>query len=202
MDNNTLLYDDKYCLFMMKEGDEEFFNLLYKKYRNKLYTFLLRITKSKETAEEIVLDVFLKIWQGREAAHEIEDLEAFLYRVAYHKAIDFFRAAKRNPAVQQDIWENLSQFAASGNRAEEMLVEKELETALHTAISLLPRQRKKVFYLREYEGLSYKDIASKLQLSNHTVRNHLASSVQFIREFLLKNDLAGLLILVFSRIFF
>ena len=186
---------------MMKEGNEAFFNLLYKKYRNKLYGFLFKITKSRETSEEIVLDVFLKIWQGREAAHEIEDLEAFLYRVAYHKAIDFFREAKRNPAIQREIWENMSRTEAAGNLVDEKLAEKELESGLHTAISMLPRQRKKVFYLREYEGFSYTDIASRLQLSNHTVRNHLASSVQFIREFLLKNDLAGLLIPVFFQFF-
>ncbi len=91
-------YEDDYCLLRIKEGDEYFFNVIFEKYRDQLFGYLYRVSKSKEVSEEIVLDVFLKLWNGREVITEIQNLEAFLYKVAHHKAIDFFRAAKRSPA--------------------------------------------------------------------------------------------------------
>ena len=193
MNDKVPLYEDNYCLSMMKEGNEHFFNLLFEKYRNQLFNYLFKVTKSRETAEEIVLDVFLKLWHGREAVTEIENLEAFLFRVAHNKAIDFFRAAKRNPTMQQEIWELISE-AISYETADKKLLDRNMEEMVKTAVNQLSPQRRKVYYLRNSEDLSYGEIAKELNLSTNTVRNHLAASMQFIREFLLKNDLLKLMI--------
>jgi RNA polymerase sigma-70 factor (ECF subfamily) len=180
----------------MKEGDEYFFNLLFEKYRDRLFTFLYKVSKSKEVAEEIVLDVFLKLWSGREVVTEIQNLEGFLYRVAHHKAIDFFRSAKRNPVLQQAIWEIITE-APSSDLADNRLVHKHTETLIREAIHQLSPQRRKVFELRNQEDLSYAEIAAKLDLSTNTVRNHLAASVQFIRAYLEKNNALTPLLLVY-----
>ncbi len=87
---NPTLYPDKELLLKIAEGDQVAFSVLFEQYRNQLFTYLLKITKSAETSEEIVLDVFLKIWHGKEAIVEIENIEAFLFRVAHNKAIDFY----------------------------------------------------------------------------------------------------------------
>jgi RNA polymerase sigma-70 factor (family 1) len=187
------LYDDNFCLSKVKEGDEHFFNLIFEKYRNQLFAYLFKVTKSRETSEEIVLDVFLKLWHGREAITEIENLEAFLFRVAHNKAIDFFRAAKRNPKMQQEIWELITE-AISYETADKKLLDKSIEALVQTAVDQLSPQRRKVYFLRNNEDLSYGEIARELNLSTNTVRNHLAASVQFIREYLLKNDLLKLMI--------
>ena len=196
MVNQNQLDNDKYCLSKIKEGDEHYFNLIFEKYRNQLFSYLFKVTKSRETAEEIVLDVFLKLWHGREAVAEIENLEAFLMRVAHNKAIDFFRAAKRNPTVQQEIWELMTE-AISYETADKKLLDKNLEEIIESAINQLPPQRRKVYYLRNSEDLSYSEIANELNLSSNTVRNHLAASVKFIKEFLLKNDLVKLMIALY-----
>jgi len=193
MNDKVPLYEDNYCLSMMKEGNEYFFNLLFEKYRNQLFNYLFKVTKSRETAEEIVLDVFLKLWHGREAVTEIENLEAFLFRVAHNKAIDFFRAAKRNPTMQQEIWELITE-AISYETADKKLLDRNMEEMVKTAVNQLSPQRRKVYYLRNSGDLSYGEIAKELNLSTNTVRNHLAASMQFIREFLLKNDLLKLMI--------
>lgn len=187
MNGNNKPYEDDYCLLKIKEGDESFFNLIFEKYRNRLFNYLYKVFKSKEVAEEVVLDVFVKLWHGREAITEIQNLEAFLYKVAYHKAIDFFRAAKRNPVVQQAVWEAITDATAPEN-AESQLLHKNTEALIREAIGLLSPQRKKVFELRNDEGLSYSEIASTMNLSANTVRNHLAASVKFIREYLEINE--------------
>lgn len=196
MSEDALQYDDHYCLMKMSEGEEQFFNLLFEKYRNQLFTYLFKVTKSRETSEEIVLDVFLKLWHGREAVTEIENLEAFLFRVAHNKAIDFFRAAKRNPKMQQELWELITE-AISNETADKKLLDKNMEELVQSAVNQLSPQRRKVYYLRNHEDLSYSEIAAELNLSPNTVRNHLTASVQFIREYLLKNDLLKLMVALY-----
>jgi RNA polymerase sigma-70 factor (family 1) len=186
-------YDDEYCLLKIKEGDEFFFNLIFEKYRNQLFIYLHKVSKSKEVAEEIVMDVFLKLWHGREVITEIQRLESFLYSVAHNKAIDFFRAAKRSPVLQDAVWEVLTDETTASDSADARLQQQNLEMLIKEAINQLSPQRKKVFELRQYEGLSYAEIAATMNLSSHTVRNHLAASVEFIREYLRKNNVLILL---------
>lgn len=180
-------YEDDYCLLRIKEGDEYFFNVIFEKYRDQLFGYLYRVSKSKEVSEEIVLDVFLKLWNGREVITEIQNLEAFLYKVAHHKAIDFFRAAKRSPALQQALWEIITE-APSAEQADSRLLHQHTAALIREALDQLSPQRRKVFELRNQEDLSYADIADRLDLSTHTVRNHLAAAVQFIRTYLQKNN--------------
>lgn len=187
MSEKAKLYDDEYCLLRIQEGDEHFFNLIFEKYRDQLFAYLFRVTKSKEVSEEIVLDVFLKLWHGRQAITEIQNLQAFLFRVACHKAIDFFRAAKRSHALQEVLWEKIT-VASAGESADNRLLQKNAESLINEAINQLSPQRKRVFELRKYEDLSYAEIAETLQLSSNTVRNHLAAALQFIRYYLQKNN--------------
>ena len=200
MNDFEKLYDDQYCLSKIKEGDEFFFNVIFEKYRNQLFTYLYRVSKSKEVAEEIVLDVFLKLWHGREAITEIKNLEAFLYSVAHNKAIDFFRAAKRSPILQEAVWEAMSEISETDN-ADARLRYNNLQALINEAINQLSPQRRKVFELRQNEGLSYAEIAATMNLSTHTVRNHLAASIEFIREYLNKNNVLVLLPTIFFEKF-
>ena len=77
-------------------GDEQAFKTLFDLYQPRLFHYVFTIVKSKEVAEELVMDVFLKLWLGRDMMTEIQNLEGFLFRVAYNKSIDFFRAAKND----------------------------------------------------------------------------------------------------------
>ena len=81
---NPSPYTDKELLLKIAEGDQVAFSILFEQYRNRLFTYLFKITKSAETSEEIVLDVFLKIWHGKEAIIEIENIDAFLFKVAHN----------------------------------------------------------------------------------------------------------------------
>lgn len=179
--------DERSELSRLQQGDENAFNLLFERYRDRLYHYIYRITKSKETAEETVMDVFLKLWHGREMATEINNLEDFLFRIARNKAIDFLRAAKRSPIIQQEIWIALGQLGTEA--ADSRLMKDNVASVIREATGQLSPQRRKVFQLRHEEGLSYSQMAERLNLSENTIRNHLAASVEFIRKFLVKNEL-------------
>lgn len=184
--------DNAYCLARISEGDEHCFNLIFKKYRDQLCGYLVSVTKSREASEEMVLDIFLKIWNGRERASEIRDLEAYLYRIAHRRAIDFFRATKRSPELQDAIWEAMASVPGMDD-ADTRIHRKNIEQLIKEAVNQLSPQRKKVFELRNAEDMSYAEIGKIMQLSSNTVRNHLASAVQSIRAYLLKNKALALL---------
>lgn len=183
---NESLYDKETLLLKISQGNEGAFNILFGLYRNHLFTYLFTITKSTETSEEIVLDVFLKIWHGRDSITEIDNFDAFLYRVAHNKAIDFLRSLQRNPILQQQVWQQM-QEPLSEEMADRNLLLKNTESVIREAVYNLTPQRQKVFHLHHNHGFSNEEIANHLQLSKNTVRNHLAASIEFIRKFLSGN---------------
>jgi RNA polymerase sigma-70 factor (family 1) len=186
-DRPDISYDDAYSLSRIKEGDEYFFNLIFEKYRNQLFSYLFKVTKSREVSEEYVLDIFLKLWHGREAITEIRHFEGFLFKVAHNKAVDFFRAASRNKELQQSIWDSIHHMSAS-EEADASILFKSTHELIREAIEQLSPQRKKVFELRHHDDLSYAQISAVMHLSPNTVRNHLAASIQFIRDYLDKHS--------------
>lgn len=192
--NNYEAYNTSTVLLKISLGEVAAFNALFEQYRNQLFTYLYKITKSTEASEEMVLDVFLKIWNGREALTEIENFDAFLFRIAHNKAIDFLRAFKKKPEMQQQVWEAM-QEPPSGEYADNQLLLKNAETIISEAVAQLSPQRQKVFYLHNYHNLTNVEIAHHLNLSKNTVRNHLATSVEFIRKFL--SDHPGTLVSLF-----
>ncbi|MET6997085.1 RNA polymerase sigma factor [Chitinophaga defluvii] len=188
---------DNELLLAFHGGDEKAFNQLFARYRNQLFTYLFKITKSRETAEEIVLDVFLKIWSGREMAPQITNFEAFLFRVAHNKAYDFLRAAQRSILLKRDISEAI--LLSSDETADEKLLNRDVNQTLKTAVDQLSPQRQLVFELSREQGLNYDEIAARLQLSRNTVRNHLSASLQFIRTYLAQGLEIVILLLSIAR---
>lgn len=190
---NDSVKHEKRLLQQIAEGDETAFNLLFKNYRNRLFTYLYKITKSKETSEEIVLDVFLKIWMGRDIVTEIENFEAFLFRIARNKALDFLRSLQKAPNIQHEVWEILE--LSSNEATDDNIIQKDTANYIETAVRQLSPQRQKVFLLSREEGLSHEEIAKRLQLSRNTVRNHISASLEFIRYFInTKTLIAGFIL--------
>ncbi|MCK9303840.1 MAG: RNA polymerase sigma-70 factor [Bacteroidales bacterium] len=176
---------EKNLLQRVAGGDQVAFGLIFERYRNRLFTYLVKVTKSRETSEEIVLDVFLKIWTGRELIKEIANFEAFIFRVAHNKAIDFLRTLQTKPEVQKQVWEKME--IISNDATDDKIIQKETAQNIETAVKNLSPQRRKVYLLSREEGLSYDQIARRLHISSNTVRNHVSASLEFIRNFINKN---------------
>lgn len=174
---------EKDLMRRIADSDQKAFNVLFERYRDRLFNYLHKITKSKETAEEIVLDVFLKIWIGRSAVTEIDNFEAFLFRVARNKALDFLRWVQRSRLQQMDLWDRMVELK-SQDTADLRILYSDTASRIQNAIDHLSPQRRLVFQLSRDHGLTYEQIATRLHLSTHTVRNHLAASLQFIRTHL------------------
>src|SRR5688572_23138291 len=114
MDENSLLQQ-------IAQGNEIAYRALFDQYKDKLFNYLFRITKSKEIAEVLVIDVFLKLWIGRDLITEIKNIEAFLHKVACNKALDFFRLAARHKRLQELISKEI--FSRTEESADHALLE-------------------------------------------------------------------------------
>ena len=176
------LLNEKVLLRQVARHDEKAFKALFETYQARLYHYIIHIIKSREPAEEMVIDVFLKIWQQRESLHEIESFDAYLFRIAFNKSVDFLRRAARNPEIRDLIWQEI-QLAGDLPSDAPVLI-KEYEGKLNEAIGLLPPQQQLVFRLSREKNFSHSDIAQKLQLSKNTVSNHISTSLRFIRAYL------------------
>ncbi|MBA2561605.1 MAG: hypothetical protein H0V14_01575 [Chitinophagaceae bacterium] len=83
----TTLYNEQVLFQQIAEGNEKAFKSLFDTYRSRLFYYISRFVKSDQVAEELVMDVFLKIWMGRELVKQIENFDAFLFRVAHNLQI-------------------------------------------------------------------------------------------------------------------
>lgn len=192
---HTAPLDEKALLLQISEGNEKAFRTLFKTYYERLYHYVFSFTKSAQITEELTMDVFLKIWLGRDIIPQIEKFDAFLFRVAHNKSIDFLRSVAKDPRFQDLLWEQLQ--IANDIQPDATLILHEYEDKLRQAVSLLSPQRKKVYQMSREQDMTHDQIAAQLNLSKNTVNNHIVEAQRFIRTYLSKNcDLAFLILLL------
>lgn len=173
-------------MLLIAEGDEQAFNIIFSLFRDRLYQFLVRIVKSPDIAEEIITDVFMKLWLGKSLLAHINDLEGFIHKVAYNKAMNFFKVVSRHSRLQQVY---LSRLPADPEKnAEDLLIDAEDTALINEAVNQLPPQRQKIYRLSREEGLTYDEIAEALNLSTNTVRNSIVASNKSISQYLRKHS--------------
>ena len=175
-------YTTQELYLLIAAGDEQAFNVVYEQHWRKLFRFLYNMTKSREVAEELLVDVFLKLWIGREMVPQIQHMDGFLYKVAYHKALDFLKLAARESSLQKVIARQMSE--ASAESADRRLLETEYRHIIEQAIRQLSPQRKLIFTLSREQGMTHEQIAGQLNLSPGTVKRTMSDALQSIRDFL------------------
>lgn len=149
-----------------------------KSYEHALFRLAANLCKDDATAADIVQEVFIKLWEIRTQLHEIENMEAFLFTLTRNKIMDFLRKTASDARLRQALWDTMQGTVPSNGIQTEA---KELHNFWRKAINQLPPQRKAIYLLRE-EGYNYQEIADKMHLSRHTVKNQLSAALQSIRR--------------------
>jgi RNA polymerase sigma-70 factor (ECF subfamily) len=163
---------------------ELLFRDLFKKHEYRLHTLVLKLTRSDQYARDIIQEVFLKLWEHRAQLHTIQNVEAWLYRLTENKVIDFLRKAAADNRLKEAIWKNQPDNL---NETEDNVVAREYGQIIQKAVDQLPPQRKLIYQLNREKGLNYQEIADRLAISKHTVKNQLSTALQSIRLFLLRS---------------
>ena len=176
--------EEKELLIKLKEGDEYAFIQVYNENRNKIYSYAYQLSKSASTAEEIVQEVFIRIWQKRDQINEELNFPAYLKKITLNHVLNHLKKVAREKSLQEQVYHTIEQ---SANRTEDLLLEKELRKIYIDAIAQLPPQKKIIYQLSRTEELSHDEIAKQLNISKNTVKNHMVEASRFIREYVHKH---------------
>lgn len=160
---------------------ELIFSDLFRKYEYPLYTLAFRLLKDDFVAKDVIQEVFLALWTVREKLDEINNIEAYLFRITRFKVIKQLRKVSADDHLKEKIWKAMKGLDEDGDAKIE---EREFHSILTLAIAQLPAKRKYVYLLKTTQGKTYKDIADEMMISQHTVKNHLSSATLAIRKFL------------------
>lgn len=162
------------------KGDENAFNSLFRHFYTYLVHFSADIVHAKDPAEEIVSDVFVKIWQQRHDITRIEKLRIFLFIAVKNRSFNYLRNYPSARTVE------LTQVHAAGalhdTGPEEEMIFAELQALLNQAIEELPDQCRRIFKLIKEDRLKYKEVAEILQISPRTVETQLYRAIKKIRK--------------------
>ncbi|WP_186452464.1 RNA polymerase sigma factor [Chitinophaga polysaccharea] len=188
-------HNERELLSETARGNEVAFSALLDLYRNKLYSHALSYLKSCQEAEELVQDVFLKIWDNRHRLPEIENFKNYLFILSRNQLVSAVRKRLKTAAPPTD--DDLNE----GWLPDGQLEWKETYQQIQQAIGRLPPQQKAVFILSRFENFTYQQIAVQLQISPTTVKFHMVAALNTLREALHYNVFM-LLILPGLKIFF
>jgi len=182
--NNSLPYNEQELLKQLRAGSSEAFTQLYHQYSEQLYYNILALVKDDLIAEELLQDIFVRIWQKREKIEVEKSLAAYLFRMSRNRVYDFFQSLKR----EQELYARVKSIATEEyTHIEEAILSKENADLLQKAIETLSPKRKQAFQLCKIEGHSYKEASELMSISVSTLKDHMAKAREAIREFILHN---------------
>ncbi|HEY4154136.1 MAG TPA: RNA polymerase sigma-70 factor [Puia sp.] len=157
------------------------FKCLFDIYKNRVFRYAQAISHSPFIAEEITQEIFIKLWLYRDTLSRVDNLDAYIFRMARNKTLNYLRRAAHETKILKELQ---SRMIPENNNAAEHLLAADQHKMLQEAITRLSPQRRLVYQLSRNQGLNHKEIASQLRLSPNTVKNHLVNALKFIREYL------------------
>lgn len=182
--NGGNLLEQNLLLLQLRAGQMAAFNKLYTMYSPRLYVHLLKFLKSPELVEEVLQEVFVRVWQNRESIVPERGFNSFLYTIAHNLAINMIKKINRDRALQMEVWASSISYYL---HTEENLLDKERMAIINQAIATLTPKRREILLFCKVEGKSYKEVAELLGISVSTVSNQLVNALQDIRTFIVKN---------------
>lgn len=181
---------DAKLTFLIKTGVKEAFQELFERYAPRIYQFSLSYLKNNQDAEELVQDVFLKIWEKHDSLDRTKNIKAFIFKVSVNSIYDFIRRKNIEGAYQEFARNN---FEPQPDSTWHQVIFNEMLDHLDVLVKQMPPERQKIFRLNREEGLTNDEIARKLNLSKRTVENQLFRAIAFLKKHFRTDSLFALL---------
>lgn len=182
-------HSDHHLIENLRKGDPIAFEEVFSKYSNKLYQFSLSYLKSEADAEEIVQDVFLKLWEKRKAIKTETSFQSYLFTITLNYIKRHFNRKARADKYKHEL---AGQFF-SNDQVESSISYQDLLNKLDRLIDRLPEKRKRIFIERKQHEKPVKQIAEELGITPKTVENQLTRALNFLRSELQKENVGGFL---------
>ena len=179
-------------LIRLKYGDEQAFNAIYKIFSPSLYLRILRMVKDEDVADELLQELFIKLWDNHPKIDPDKSFQSYIYTIAQNLVYNYFRkVSSDNHLIQSLLVRSTEQYL----NGQQILENKEISGILKDAIDQLTPQRKLVFNLCKLEGKSYEETSRILGISVATVNSHMTQSLQSIKAYLSKHYHAAFLLM-------
>ncbi len=167
-----------------RERDETAFEQLLKLYRRRLFSYLIKLTGDKNTAEDLFQETLIKLWQNFPVYNEQNKFGSWLFSIAHNAAMDYFRKNKLRNSVM-----NCGELPEQNNdiTPHSEYLANELKAMVDAAIEVLSEKQREVFILRQYSDLTFKEISEITNEPLNTVLGHMHYAVNKIKKTLRKN---------------
>lgn len=177
------IMDEGRLIKLLQEGDSLSFEILFQQYYAKFYSFALHLIKNSHEAEDIVQNVFMKVWINRSRLHPSQSIHNYIYVLTKHEVLNHIRDRKMYTQVERLIMSDSAVAAVDDNQFQL----RELDVRIRRFIASMPEQRRKVFIMSRYKGMGNKAIAEALGISVRTVDRHINIALTSLKkEFLMK----------------
>ncbi len=180
--NNTSSKSEVELIRELKSGSNQAFDALYNMYFKRLYAYCYQFTKSREDAEEIVQDVFIRLWRIKETIRQEETLKSLLFILSKHLLVDAY-----HKKVNSVIFEDYVVYNEEGSLNDGLtkLEYDDFVKKIKSSIESLPKTQQKVIELSRFKDMPIKEIAQFLSLSEQTVKNQLSLGIKTIRKLIM-----------------
>ena len=191
--NSDVKNNEKFLIQALKASSYKAFERIYQLYAKRLYAYSLQFTKSAQDSEEIIQDVFVKLWTNREKIRQEETLRSLLFIMTKHLLINAFHS-KINEPIYEDYVDYKNEMSVDD--ADQHLEYEEFVQRFTKAVKKLPPTQQKVITLSKIQQLSNKEIAEELLLSEQTIKNQMSIALK-----VLKKTLLGITLFLYILIF-
>lgn len=164
--------------------DEAAFAEMYEAYRHYLFLFVLKYVKSGELANDLMQEVFIRIWEHRKEIAALDSFQAYILTAARNHTLNFLKRASRETAAKAEIIRNYKPLQCN---ADDQLLSNQYRKFIEEVLQLLPPQTRTVFQLCREEEKSYDEVAACLGISRNAVKKHIVRSHKFFKEQLLNH---------------
>ncbi len=165
-------------IILLKSDSKEAFTMLYNQYWKRVYNFSRLYLSNPRDAEEVVQEVFIKLWEIRHSINEDQSFEGFLFIITRNFIFNQHRRQVNEEAYRRTVIEALDVY----ENPEQELEANDLKAYIDKLIDLLPPRRREIFILSRYQHLSYKEIASQLQIAEKTVEHQISEALRFLKN--------------------
>lgn len=171
-------YNDQELLLQLYKGEKDAFSFIFREYYAALCAFAEKLTGSRDHAEDIVEDVFMKVWQKQLQFHDLLHLKNFLYKSTRNACLDHLRRTEHSLERQALFQQSQHQWESASDL---LLIRTELYRSVYRAIDQLPEQCGKIVRMGYLEGRSNEEIAAFLGLSIQTVKNQKSRGISLLK---------------------
>ena len=171
-------FQDEQMAVLLSKRDEAAFEQVFKTHYKNLHAYAFTMLKDDDEAEEMVQQVFFKLWERSENLSFSGPIAAYLYRAVHNESLNFLKHQKVKAGHQLHVAHSMKNKTEHGQGK---MMRKELENKFREALNELPEQCRTVFQLSRFEDMKYKEIADKLDISVKTVENHMGKALKLLR---------------------